>query len=109
MADHLRADGNMRIAVVAGDTAPGLRGRIIGQWRGESFAPELGALVSEVDIVVGTSAFGLGVDQSDVRSVLHACVPESIDRYYQEVGRGGRDGLASAAVMLHAAIRSWRS
>jgi ATP-dependent DNA helicase RecQ len=102
VADHLRADGNMRIGVVTGDTPPGQRGRIIGQWRGESYAPELSGLVSDVDIVVGTSAFGLGVDQSDVRSVLHACVPESIDRYYQEVGRGGRDGLASAAVMLHA-------
>jgi len=102
VADHLRADGNMRIGVVTGDTPPGQRGRIIGQWRGESYAPELSGLVSDIDIVVGTSAFGLGVDQSDVRSVLHACVPESIDRYYQEVGRGGRDGLASAAVMLHA-------
>jgi len=101
LATNARADGHQRVAVVTGATSPGERGRIIGQWRGESFAPELNAPVSDVDIVIGTSAFGLGVDQADVRAVLHACVPESIDRYYQEVGRGGRDGLASAAIMLH--------
>lgn len=102
LADYLRADGNKRIELVTGDISPRQRRQVIGQWRGDSFAPDLGTRVTEVDIVVGTSAFGLGVDQSDVRSVLHSCVPESIDRYYQEVGRGGRDGLASAAVMLHA-------
>ena len=101
LASALRADGNKRIAVVTGPTSPDQRRRVIEQWRGESFAPELNARVSDVDIVVGTSAFGLGVDQADVRAVLHACIPESVDRYYQEVGRGGRDGLASAAVMLH--------
>ena len=99
---RLRADGNLRVAEVTGGTSPEQRRRVIEQWRGDSFASEFSARVSDVDIVVGTSAFGLGVDQSDVRSVVHACVPESIDRYYQEVGRGGRDGLASAAVMLHA-------
>jgi hypothetical protein len=102
VAACLRADGNLRVAEVTGGTSPEQRRRVIEQWRGDSFAPELSARVSDVDIVVGTSAFGLGVDQSDVRSVVHACVPESIDRYYQEVGRGGRDGLASAAVMFHA-------
>jgi ATP-dependent DNA helicase RecQ len=102
VAGCLRADGNLRVAEVTGGTSPERRRRVIEQWRGDSFAPELNARVNDVDIVVGTSAFGLGVDQSDVRSVMHACVPESIDRYYQEVGRGGRDGLASAAVMLHA-------
>jgi superfamily II DNA helicase RecQ len=101
LAACLRADGNKRVAVVTGATSPDERRRVIEQWRGDSFVQELSARVSEVDIVVGNSAFGLGVDQADVRAVLHACIPESIDRYYQEVGRGGRDGLASAAITLH--------
>lgn len=89
-AERLAAAGNRRVGLVrGGDMSTGDGTELIRRWRAR-----------ELDVVVATSAFGLGMDQADTRSVVHACLPESIDRYYQEVGRGGRDGNASVALIV---------
>lgn len=81
--------GFRRVRKLHGKTGRAEREEIVGQWRDGS-----------LDIVVGTSAFGLGIDYGHARSVIHACVPETLDRFYQEVGRGGRDGKAALSLIV---------
>ncbi len=86
----LRKAGFDRLDCFHGETPTRDRLRIIDQWS-----------ENRLDGIVATSAFGVGIDKRDVRTVVHAAVPETLDRFYQEVGRGGRDGCPSASFLIY--------
>lgn len=87
--NRLREKGYLNIQAFHGDTKDEERKRILSDWKAE-----------KIDVILATSAFGIGVDKSNVRTVVHACIPENLSRFYQEVGRAGRDGYPSLSVLI---------
>ena len=69
---------------------------------GERNAVQDAFLESSTDVIVATNAFGMGVDKADVRQVIHVDLPASVEAYYQEAGRAGRDGRTATCTLLYA-------
>lgn len=84
----LKERGIRNVKAYTGHTSGPDRQNFIDEWADD-----------KLEIMIATSAFGVGVDKSDVRTVLHLYVPENANAYYQELGRGGRDGLPCLSVM----------
>lgn len=85
----LRQAGYSNIPTFTGETKETERNTVLTGWKNHDY-----------DVVIATSAFGIGVDKPDVRTIIHACCPENLSRFYQEVGRGGRDGLPSISLFM---------
>ena len=85
----LRQVGYKNIPIFTGETKEADRDAVLTGWKNHDF-----------DVVIATSAFGIGVDKPDVRTIIHACCPENLSRFYQEVGRGGRDRLPSLSLFI---------
>lgn len=88
VAEALVADGHRAVAYHA------------GLKRDDRNARQSAFMTGEADIIVATSAFGMGIDKPNVRFVIHYDVSDSLDAYYQEIGRAGRDGAPAKAVLL---------
>jgi DNA topoisomerase III len=90
IAEALKKAGMKGAAAYHAGLSPELRERIQSEY-----------LSGQTNTVVATVAFGMGVDKADVRTVIHAALPQSVEGYYQEIGRAGRDGKLSRAILLY--------
>jgi ATP-dependent DNA helicase RecQ len=95
-----RADTARIAADLAGALGVGVVAYHAGLPRAARATAQRRFMSGEVEVVVATNAFGMGVDKADVRTVVHASVPGSVEAYYQEAGRAGRDGAPARALLF---------
>ena len=88
VSERLRSEGLLAVGYHAGMPAD------------ERASAQHRFMEGDAEIVVATNAFGMGVDKADVRAVVHWSIPKSVEAYYQEVGRAGRDGLPGRGILM---------
>ena len=87
--NKIKLEGFTCLEMMHGGTSNQDRERIVKNWK-----------LGKLDLVIGTSAFGLGINYLQARSIIHACVPEGLNRFYQEIGKAGRDNRSCLSLII---------